>query len=90
MQCWYCTRSSATDPALWSWWSGACRSRYRHPRTGSSTVLVYVVDDVRVVGYDNERGKGDHRHLRDAEVVYTFTSVEALLADFWRDVEGAE
>lgn len=52
--------------------------------------LVYVMGDVRVVGYDNERGKGDHKHLRDAETVYTFTSVEALLADFWRDVEGAE
>ncbi len=35
-------------------------------------------------------GKGDHKHLREAETVYTFTSVEALLADFWRDVEGAE
>lgn len=52
--------------------------------------LVHVVGDVRVIGYDNERGKGDHRHLRGAEMAYTFTSVEALLADFWRDVEGTE
>lgn len=52
--------------------------------------LVYIVEGVRVIGYDNERGKGDHRHLREAELVYTFTSVETLLADFWQDVEGAE
>jgi len=25
--------------------------------------LVYIVDGVKVLGYDNERGKGDHRHL---------------------------
>ena len=25
--------------------------------------LVYAVDDMRVVGYDNETGKGDHKHL---------------------------
>ena len=27
--------------------------------------LVYVVKGKRVVGYDNERGKGDHRHVGD-------------------------
>lgn len=52
--------------------------------------LVYIVDGVRVVGYDNELGKGDHKHLREVEAYYTFTSVETLLADFWRDVEGTE
>lgn len=41
--------------------------------------------DARVVGYDNECGKGDHKHLREAEMDYTFSRVEALLADFWRD-----
>lgn len=25
--------------------------------------LVYVVDGERRVGYDNERGKGDHKHI---------------------------
>jgi hypothetical protein len=29
--------------------------------------LVYVVDGRRIVGYDNERGKGDHKHLGDRE-----------------------
>jgi hypothetical protein len=40
------------------------------------------------VGYDNERGKGDHRHFRGAETAYAFTSVEKLVADFWSDVRA--
>jgi len=34
--------------------------------------LVYVVDGKRVVGYDNERGKGDLRHIRGVESPYRF------------------
>jgi hypothetical protein len=51
--------------------------------------LVYVVDGKRVVGYDNERGKGDHRHLGDRETAYSFVSPRQLMADFMADVEGA-
>ena len=39
------------------------------------------------VRYDNERGKGDHRHINDAEQAYQFVSVNQLLNDFQRDVE---
>ena len=38
------------------------------------------------VRYDNERGKGDHRHLGDHEAPYNFTTLEQLLADFEADV----
>lgn len=38
------------------------------------------------VRYDNERGKGDHRHLGEQEENYLFTTLEQLLADFERDV----
>lgn len=38
------------------------------------------------VRYDNERGKGDHRHVGGKESIYGFTTLEALLADFERDV----
>jgi hypothetical protein len=38
------------------------------------------------VGYDNERGKGDHRHYGDQEEVYVFTDVGTLVADFLKDV----
>ena len=30
--------------------------------------LALVIDDVCVLRYDNEAGKGDHRHLQDKEV----------------------
>ena len=43
---------------------------------------VYVVDGVRAVGFDNERGKGDHCHIDGTEVPYTFTDVEQLIEDF--------
>jgi len=48
--------------------------------------LVYIVDGQRVVGYDNERGKGDHKHLGDQELPYIFSTVAQLIADFWADV----
>lgn len=40
----------------------------------------------RIVGYDNERGKGDHRHLDGREEPYEFRSVETLIQDFMADV----
>jgi hypothetical protein len=40
----------------------------------------------RLVGYDNERTKGDHRHLDDRELACIFTSVEQLVTDFLDDV----
>jgi len=42
------------------------------------------------VRYDNERGKGDHRHVGDEEFDYVFTSVEQLREDFRLDVERRE
>jgi hypothetical protein len=47
--------------------------------------LFYGRPGVREVGYDNERGKGDHRHFRGVETAYAFTTVEQLVADFWSD-----
>ncbi len=44
--------------------------------------MVYVVDGVRVVGFDNERGKGDHCHIDGKEEPYYFVSVKTLVADF--------
>ena len=39
------------------------------------------------VRYDNERGKGDHRHFNDVEAPYIFVSINQLLSDFQQDVE---
>lgn len=51
--------------------------------------LVYLVEGKRVIGYDNERGKGDHKHLGDREEAYGFVSPQRLMADFMADVKGA-
>ena len=48
--------------------------------------LFYGHPGVREVGYDNERGKGDHRHFQGVETAYVFSTVEQLIADFWADV----
>jgi hypothetical protein len=48
--------------------------------------LFYGYPGIRMVGYDNERGKGDHRHFQGQETDYAFSSVERLIADFWSDV----
>lgn len=49
--------------------------------------LAYVVAGRCVLRYDNEAGKGDHRHVGALEMPYRFTGPDALLADFWKDVE---
>ncbi len=54
---------------------------------GLKYALAYVVAGVCVVRYDNEAGKGDHRHIGAMESDYDFTTPAALLADFWKDVD---
>jgi len=49
--------------------------------------MVYVVNGKRVVGFDNERGKGDHCHLDGIEQTYNFTTVDQLMADFIAEIE---
>jgi hypothetical protein len=49
--------------------------------------LAYVVRGECVLRYDNEMGKGDHRHLGGIESAYTFTTPEQLIADFQHDIE---
>ena len=43
---------------------------------------VYSLDGKRIVGFDNERGKGDHCHIAGRELPYVFTSLEQLIEDF--------
>lgn len=67
---------------------------WRVPRavTGSVHSLKYrlalVVDGQCVLRYDNEAGKGDHRHVGRVESRYAFSDAETLLADFWTDVDA--
>lgn len=48
--------------------------------------LAYVVDGVCVLRYDNESGKGDHRHLGRKELAYAFSNPRRLMADFFDDI----
>jgi hypothetical protein len=48
--------------------------------------LAYVVVGECVLRYDNELGKGDHRHFGDAERSYRFSTPERLMADFRADI----
>jgi hypothetical protein len=46
------------------------------------------IDGTLIVRYDNEHGKGDHRHYRGKEESYQFKGIHALIADFNRDIEA--
>jgi hypothetical protein len=62
------------------------RSTSERPH-GLKYSLFYGGPDGRIVGYDNESGKGDHKHIRDVETRYKFIDVETMVADFLADVE---
>ena len=47
-------------------------------------------DGSLIVRYDNESGKGDHRHYPDREESYAFVDVQTMIADFITDVRGAK
>ena len=67
--------------------------RLSQPAAGSKHELKYSLfygyPGRRLVGYDNEPGKGDHRHLEDEESSYRFTTVEKVIEDFLADVRRA-
>ena len=75
-----------------SWWRVPC------PVPGSRHEfkyrMAYFVDGICVLRYDNEAGKGDHRHEGDAETAIVFHSPDQILADFanearrWNDENG--
>jgi hypothetical protein len=48
--------------------------------------LYYGSGGRRLVGYDNEAGKGDLRHYGNREEADRFTTPEQLVADFLADV----
>jgi hypothetical protein len=52
--------------------------------------LYFGANGVSRVRYDNERGKGDYRHVREDECKYSFATVEKLLDGFKADVERWE
>lgn len=49
--------------------------------------LAFIVDGKCVLRYDNEAGKGDHKHIGNQEVPYAFSTIEQLFDDFMADVD---
>jgi hypothetical protein len=49
--------------------------------------FAYIVNNERVVGYDNAEGKGDHKHYKGKEYPYKFQNLEKLWSDFKNDIE---
>lgn len=46
-----------------------------------------LINGICLVRYDNERHKGDHKHIRGKERPYQFITVAQLLEDFEIDIE---
>jgi hypothetical protein len=57
-----------------------------HPY-GYKYSLVFIYRGKRVIGFDNERGKGDHMHIGDTESSYHFESIDRLLSDYKQAVK---
>lgn len=49
--------------------------------------FAYIVNNERVIGYDNAEGKGDHKHYRGKEHPYEFQSLEKVWEDFRNDIK---
>lgn len=69
--------------------------RLSEPVPGSGHYFKYrlyygTIEGVCLVRYDNERGKGDHRHCNEIEEPYRFTTLRRLIEDFEEDIEGSE
>jgi len=75
--------SRFADLVIWQLPGSAAGSNH-----GFKYRLAFIVDQVCVLRFDNEAGKGDHKHVGEQQVAYAFTSLEKLVADFWSEVEA--
>ncbi|KYQ98903.1 hypothetical protein AWY96_10420 [Serratia plymuthica] len=74
-------RSSLLSLVVWDVTPSVRGSNHRYQYR-----LAYVVQDVCVLRYDNEAGKGDHKHLGAAEVPIEFIDINQLVDDFVTEV----
>ena len=51
---------------------------------------LFVVEEICMLRFDNETGKGDHMHLGTKEQPYLFTTPAQLIEDFWNAVDRWE
>lgn len=47
-----------------------------------------LADGTTLIRYDNEVGKGDHKHIRSIEQAYKFTTIKRLFQDFNNDINN--
>lgn len=69
------------EVVVWSVSKPVAASRHRFKYR-----LAYIVAGECVLRYDNERGKGDHRHFGTSESPYLFSTPDQLMADFAIDI----
>jgi len=53
-----------------------------------SLFLVNVATKKVLIGFDNHRPKGHHKHLYDSEEIYLFQDTDKLIEDFWSLVQA--
>ncbi|HFW3588250.1 TPA: DUF6516 family protein [Salmonella enterica subsp. enterica serovar Birkenhead] len=58
----------------------------RGSQHGYKYSLAYVVRGVCVMRYDNEAGKGDHKHIDGVELPVSFSGLDDLIGQFFDDV----
>ncbi len=58
-----------------------------HPHGLKYRLYFGLADGTCQVRYDNEKGKGDHKHILDQEEPYVFVSIERLIEDFLIDIK---
>jgi hypothetical protein len=70
--------------SIWSY--GNSRLPHLQARTVSSTAWLLWWRVNAVLRFDNEAGKGDHKHLGQRQKPYRFSTLERLMSDFWNEV----
>jgi hypothetical protein len=76
------TEQAFAELVLWEVSEPIAGSKHRYKYR-----LAFVVTGKCVLRYDNEAGKGDHKHVRGREVKYRFVSPDKLVADFFEEVK---
>ena len=76
-----CSQTAFAELVLWQLPKPLAGSAHRFKYR-----LAYVIREVCVLRYDNEVGKGDHRHYDGRESAYTFSNPDNLIAAFQADI----
>ena len=82
-------RADFPDGAILEMWIWLVQKPVKASAHSFRYSLFYGYPGQRLIGYDNERGKGDHRHTGSKEEPYIFSTVETLMSDFLSEVKRA-